>query len=272
MNTTTTATRIDPLLPASRPFYTRLAALGFVFIALTGLLYLAFNLPSTSAGEIGFLAAFIIFGTAIAGALLRWGAWAQVLAALLSLLLLLLVVPFSIFNLLHPESAADFVPLMLLAVGTIFGLIGSVVSLIQRVRHTLRAATRTESLALRIVLGCIMLLAVLSLALTATARTSVSVASKVNAIQVELRDARYSPSHLEAKAGQTIRIVVRNDDATLHTYTFDQAGVDVSIPPGAERLIEFQAPASGVYQWYCIPHSDPSANGRTGMFGTLTVE
>ena len=128
MNTTTAATRIDSPLPASRPFYTRLAALGFVFIALTGLIYLAFNSTSSTAGEIAFLVALIILGVLIAGALLRFGAWAQVLAALLSLVLMVLVVPFSIFNLLHPESAADFIPLMLLLTGTVFGLIGSVVS------------------------------------------------------------------------------------------------------------------------------------------------
>jgi plastocyanin len=162
---------------------------------------------------------------------------------------------------------------LLFVVGPLFGLVGSSVSLIQRFRHTVRAsATAAEALVLKVILAGIALLVVLSLVLTATARTTVAAEIKGGALSVEQKNTLFSPDLIHVKAGQTIRIVVKNDDTTLHTFTLDQAGVNVSIPPGAERLIEFQAPASGVYQWYCIPHSDPSANGRTGMVGSLVVQ
>lgn len=259
-------------LSATRPFYTRLAALGFLFIALTGLTAIGFAFLAGNTDELSFVLPILIIALLIAGALLRFGTWVQVLAALLSFLLLALL-PFSTFILLHPEDGGEFIPLMFLLVGAALGFIGSLVSLIQRRRHTLRAAaTPAESLALKVVLAAVALVAVASLLLTATARTTVSAEAKANAMSIEIKNFQFDPNRTQVKAGQTVRVVVKNDDSTLHTFTLNEAGVDVSIPPGAERLIEFNAPASGVYQWYCIPHSDLSGSTRTGMVGTLQVQ
>ncbi len=274
MNTTAMETRIVSAVPATRPFYTRLAALGFAFIALTGLVAMGFGLAAGSTSELAFELPIVIIGLLIAGALLRFGVWAQVLAALLSFLLLALVLPFSLFNLSHPEDGSEFIPLLLLLVGSALGFIGSLVSLIQRRRRTLRAtATQAESLALKGMLAAVTLVALASLALTATARTTLSAETKANAVSVEIKNFDFNPNRLQVKAGQTARVAVKNNDATLHTFTLPDAGVDVSVPPGSEKLIEFQAPAApGAYRWYCIPHSDPGPNGRTGMVGLLTVQ
>ena len=254
-------------VPAARPFYTRLAALGFLSIALTGLVAMGFGLLAGDMSGLAFELTVLIVGLLLAGALLRFGAWAQVLAALLSFLVLALLLPFSIFNLLHPESAADFIPLVLLVGGAAFGFIGSLVSLIQRRRHALRAtATSAEALALRTILTATALVAIASLLLTATARTTVSAEAKASAIAVEQKNFLFSPNRIQARAGQTIRVVVKNNDSTLHTFTLNEVGVDVSIPPGSERLIEFKAPASGAFIWYCVPHLG------SGMVGTLVVQ
>ena len=273
MNTTATHAPLASTPSGPRPVYTRLAALGFGLIALTALVYLAFGSLAGDTGALAFIVVIALIALLVAGALLRFGAWAQVLAALLSFLLLALVVPFSTFDLLHPESAGDFIPILFLVAGAVFGFVGSMVGLVQRRRHTLRTtATRVESLALKATLGAIVVLAVFSLVLTAASRTTVSAASKAGAIGVEQRDARFTPDHIEVKAGDSVRVVVRNDDSMLHTFTLEAAHVDVSVPPGAERLIEFKAPPPGTYQWYCIPHSDPGPNGRTGMVGSLVVQ
>jgi hypothetical protein len=99
MNTTTIGTRIEPAVPGSRPFYVRLTALGFALIALAGVAYIGFGLIMGNASDLAVVLAFVIVGLLIAGAVLRFGAWAQVVAALLSIAMLVLVVPFSIFNL-----------------------------------------------------------------------------------------------------------------------------------------------------------------------------
>jgi plastocyanin len=99
-----------------------------------------------------------------------------------------------------------------------------------------------------------------------------SAEAKANALSVEIKSFDFNPNRIQARAGTTVRLVVKNNDPTLHTFTLPQAGVDVSVPPGSERLVEFQAPAPGEYRWYCVPHSEPGPNGRTGMVGILNVQ
>jgi plastocyanin len=48
-----------------------------------------------------------------------------------------------------------------------------------------------------------------------------------------------------------------------HTFTIDELGVDLSIPPNSEQRVTFDAPA-GSYEFECRPHTP-------GMTGTLTV-
>jgi plastocyanin len=273
MDTTITQAPVARNSPSPRPVYTRLAAFGFGLVALGALVALAIALAAGDLGELSFILPIVIVGLLIAGALLRFGVWAQVVAALLAFALLALFVPFTIFQLLHPESASDFIPSLLFGIGAVFGFVGAVVGLFQRRRHTLRAvATPAEALLLKGIMAVVALLVAFSLVSTAMARTSVSAESKAGAFNVEQKNTQFSPGQIQAKAGQTVRIVVRNDDTTLHTFTLDEAHVDVSIPPGAERLIEFKSPAAGSYQWYCIPHSDANGSTRTGMVGTLQVQ
>jgi nitrite reductase (NO-forming) len=260
---------------AARPFYTRLAALGFALIALTGLVSTVYALiTGGNMDSLDFILALLVIGLLLAGALMRFGAWTHVIAALLSFLLLATVLPFSLFILQHPEDASNFIPLVLLFVGAALGFVGSIASLVQRRRHTARtAATRAESLAVKLLLALLVLVAAASVALTVSARTTLSAEAKTNALAVEIKSFSFNPNRLQVKAGDTVRIVVKNSDPTLHTFTLPDAGVDVSVPPGSERLVEFRAPRPGEYRWYCIPHSDPGPNGtRTGMVGVLTVQ
>lgn len=267
MNATATAKRVPS-------FYARVAALGFGLVALTGVVVVILGLANGSAGEtVGFAVAFIIVGLLVAGAVWRFGSWALVLAAVFSLALLGLVGPFSLFSLSHPESATDFVPVVLMLVGAILGLIGSVVALIQGRRGTLReSATSTERSVLGIALGAVALAVLLSLVLTATSRTTVSAQAKTGAAVVGMKNYAFAPNSMQAKAGDAVRVLVKNDDTTMHTFTLVQAGVDVAIPPGSEKIVEFKAPGAGVYQWYCIPHSSENGATREGMVGTLQVQ
>ncbi len=259
--------------PASRAFYTLIAVLGFLMVALTGLLSTGIYLVAGDTNALSFSLPVLVIGLVIAGLLWRFGVWAQILTALLSLLILAFMVPFSIFNLLHPEDASDFIPIVLMIAGTLLGFVGSIVSLVQRMRKVVRlVGTRSELLALRILLVALGLVVLTSLVLTTTSRTSLSAQAKSNAISIVIKEYQFNPDTLVVKAGDTVRIAVKNNDPALHTFTLNEAGVDVSIPPGAERLIEFQAPPPGNYTWYCIPHSDESSEGRTGMVGSLTVQ
>lgn len=258
----------------ARSFYTRVAALGFGLIALSGVVALIASVATgNTGGDAVFALVFLVVGLLVAGAAWTSRGWALILAAVLSLALLALVGPFALFILAHPESATEFVPVVLMLAGAVLGLVGSLIALVQSRRRLSRTrATGTERLALGTVLGVLALAVVLSLALTVTARTTVSAAARTGATSIQVKNFVFSPSTAQAHAGDPVRVVVRNDDTTLHTFTLAAAGVDVAIPPGSERLVEFKLPAAGVYQWYCVPHSAVDGGIRTGMTGTLVVD
>ncbi len=271
----TTFATSPAVVPAQgRSFYGRMAALGFGLIAVAGVLVLLFGaLGGDVATNGGFGIAFVVVGLLVAGAVWRFGRWALVVAAVLSLLLLGLTIPFSVFTLAHPESAGDFVPLVVSLAGALLGLVGSVGALVQARRQSARAqGTAGERWAVGGLLGVVAVASVLSIILTLAGRTAVSADAKSGAVSVQMHNTAFAPNALLVSAGDTVRVVVKNDDATLHTFTLPEAGVDVSVPPGSEKVIAFKAPAAGTYQWFCIPHSNLNGAVREGMVGTLSAK
>ncbi len=269
-----TAIQMNATTTRVRSFYTQVTALGFGLITLTGVIGV---ISSLAAGETGenmiFSLVFLIVGFLVAAAVWSARGWALILAALLSLALLGLVGPFALFPLAHPESATEFVPILLMLGGALLSLIGSIVALFQSRRKSARAsATSAERLALSVLLGAIALASLFSMILTLTNRTTVSAEAKAGAASVHIKNFSFSPAPLRANAGETVRFVVSNDDASLHTFTLPVAGVDVAIPPGSEKVVEFKAPASGTYQYYCIPHSRENGGTHEGMVGILVVQ
>jgi plastocyanin len=272
---TDTSTALNRPSPAAhqRSFYTRVSALGFGLIALAGIAVLVAGLVAGDvAANAGFGLAFIVIGLLLAALIWLVGRGALFVAGGLAFLLLALLVPFSLFNLAHPESATDFVPLVLTLAGALLGLIGSAAAGVEWRRGTGPARARPGELwALRGLLGVMGAAVALSLVLTLMGRTSVSAEAKADAASVQMTNFAFAPGTLQVSPGETVRLVVGNEDTTLHTFTLPAAGVDVSVPPGAEKVIEFTAPAAGVYQWFCIPHASADGATRTGMVGTLHV-
>ena len=56
---------------------------------------------------------------------------------------------------------------------------------------------------------------------------------------------------------------VTNLDGTRHTFTIDELGVDLSVPPNSEGRVTFTA-EPGTYRFYCRPH-------EVDMEGSLVV-
>ena len=257
-----------------RSFYARVAALGYGLIAFTGLIALGLSVATSDFGQgLAFALVFLVVGLLVASLVWRMGTWALVLAAVLALALLVLIGPFSVFSLIHPESAADFVPILLALVGALLGLVGSAGALVQARRKTIRPdATGGERLALGGFLALVAVASLLSIVLTLANRTALSTEAKAGATGVQMTNYQFAPTSLPVKAGDMVRLAVKNNDPTLHSFTLPQAGIDISVPPGSERLVTFKAPAAGAYQWYCIPHSDEAGATRTGMVGSLVVQ
>lgn len=250
----------------SHPFYIRVAALGFLLMTLGVLIPFV---PALIRGEVGDPLFLLFLGIPLLLAVLVWrfGSWALVLAVILGLLMLLSAVGFGVlFVLGHPESFLDFVPSVLLTVGSLMGVVGAIVALVQRRRGTARAeASPSERRAVQMILAALGVLVLLSGVLTLTGRPAIPAEAKAGAAQVQIKNFSFSPGQLEVKAGESVCLVVSNADAALHTFTIRELGVDASIAPGNEALIEFRAPDAGIYTWVCIPH-------ESEMKGTLVVK
>jgi plastocyanin len=176
------------------------------------------------------------------------------------------------YALAHPEAGLEFVAIAWLALGALLGVTGGVCSLVQWRRRTAkRGATRSQRQALAILLTLPVLPAVIGFGTWLAARTSLTPAERGDAVGVTMRDSAYSLAEIRAESGDIVRLAVANQDAGAHTFTLPEAGVDLFIPPGAERLVAFEAPAAGTYTWYCIPHVTQTENGPEGMTGTLRV-
>ncbi len=65
---------------------------------------------------------------------------------------------------------------------------------------------------------------------------------------------------------------MRNDDAIVHTFTVPELGIDRTVGPGSEALVEVTADP-GTYTFSCRPHADLSQPdpARAGMAGTLVA-
>jgi plastocyanin len=243
--------------------------LGFLLMVLGLLIPLVATLSRGERVD-SFLLAFLVIALLLTALVSRFGAWAWLTGAVLGTLLLIMLMGFgAAFALGHPESFLDFAPSVLIVVGLAMGVTGAVIALIQRRRGTARTvATVTERRAISMIVAALAVVALISGALTLTGRTTVAADVRAEAVALQMKDFSFNPARLQAKSGETVRLVITNAGTTLHTFTIRELGVNANIAPGNEALVEFQAPSAGTYTWICVPH----ATGDGGMSGMLVVK
>jgi hypothetical protein len=251
-----------------RPFYVRIAMLGLLVIIVGGLILLINALLVGDGGFIIFtlvvLAIVIAFLAAIAG----FGGWTVLLAVLGGALLILSLGAELPTYIAHPESFFDFAPSLLIVVGGLMAIVGGILFLVQRVRHSVRpSGTNTERNIVTTILGIAVILVVVSGIVTlASAKTVASEASS-GATTLEMKNTVFLTEQLEGQAGTPTRVLLRNNDYTLHTFTIRDLGVDEFIGPRSERIIEIPAQTVGAHSFICAI----SGHEQT-MYGTLTVK
>ena len=109
-------------------------------------------------------------------------------------------------------------------------------------------------------------LVVVSAVVTLAARDTVAAADRAGATEVLMKTTEFRTAQLDAKAGETLRLVLKNDDLYIHTFTIDDLGIDVTIGPRGEKALSLLSPPNtGTFEYKCtIP-------GHEDMTGTLTV-
>ncbi len=90
----------------------------------------------------------------------------------------------------------------------------------------------------------------------------------VQLITIIGKEYSFEPAALTVSSGQKVKIIFKNQGFSLHNLVID--GVNVTsktIGPGEEDILEFTAPATGIYEIYCSLGN----HEEMGMKGQLEV-
>jgi plastocyanin len=245
----------------------RLTILGLALYSVAMILAVL----ATVIGGAGFMTVFFSVSLGVTVVLIaltwRFGAWALVLTALLMLLNLAMSGRFMIEGFRFPASFLDFTISLFSVSGNLIALGGAIVALVARRRHATRSTpTRSERTAFGAFLAVLAALTVLSGVLTLANRESVSAQAKAGALPVRMKATKFEPERLETRTGQPVRLLVRNSDPGVHSFTIEVLATDVTITPGSERLIEIADVPPGEYAYVCKLFGHEAT-----MKGTLAV-
>ncbi len=253
--------------PTGRPFYSRLAIGGLITIVAMMVMLGIVQLASSDTSNLAFLIINIAVVLIVGGLIWRFGSWALVLGAIAGLLSTGLVYgPFLIQSTGSVNSVFDFGVAVVTTVAAVMVLVGSVVAFVQLRRGAARVeATVVERNALRGVAAVVAVLVVVSAVVTLAARDTVEEADRVGAIEVLMKTTEFKTAQLDAKAGETLHIVLKNDDLYIHTFIIKELRVDVTVGPRGEKAVSLSLPKKGTFEYKCI------VPGHESMTGTLTV-
>ena len=262
----------EPTAPSAQPRWARLASLGLILAACGPLLMLLAGLAwGLDVGDevpfFGITAVIAFLGAFLVG---RFGTWGKV-GGIVAAVLVSGALFWTAFGLAAPTSFFDFMPGVLVMPGALIAIVSCVAALMAGKRAAPATGSDPEPRAIRVVLTAVVVLAVLSGALTFLSRSSVDEAEAADAaFTVTQSDFEFDEEQYQVAGGS--QVLVENSDPFQHTFTIEELDVDVAIAPGSEELIEIPAEA-GEYILFCRPHtSDPEDPTGDDMAATITVE
>jgi plastocyanin len=189
--------------------------------------------------------------------MLRWPRVGAVWLGVVSLAVLVFSAPFLGEALTHPESLADFLPLVVLILSMLVGIVAAIPSFRQGLSPD---ASSRPALAVGVAAGALTVAAAI---VSGVAFAGIeSLPAQAGDVRLVTEDITFDPAGISADAGD-ISVHVTNRDSTRHTFTIDELGVDLNIPPDSAQRVTFAADP-GTYRFYCRPHAP-------GMEGSLVV-
>ena len=233
----------------AHPLYTRVAITGLLGNALVSLIFAVLSVIDGEASTVWFFIILMALSVIFAGLMWRFGKWALIVGAIWGFLNLwwvwLLILALS-----YPNSFFDFVMPLLLTVSALLAGVGATVVLVQQRRGATRtAATRAERRTFWAIALVLLGLVILSGILHIVGRTTVSTEAKVGAIAVEMKNSYLAPERLEVRVGETTRILVKNNDFFVHTFEIDELGVEYTVLPFSELLIDLRPANTGEFTY-----------------------
>ena len=249
----------------TRSLYTRVAIAGLLLYALASLVFAILSTDG-EASNVGMFIIFVVLSVIFAGLMWRFGRWALVVAAVWGFLNLVLWGRLLVLSLSYPNSFFDFVLPLLLTVGGLLAVVVAIVAFVQQRRGTARkVSNRRERWTSAAITVAVLVLVILSGTLHMAGLTTVSAEAEAGAVVVEMRNSYLAPERLEVSVHDTTGIVIKNNDFFVHTFEIAELGVEHTVLPFSELLIELRPTVTGEFTYR-------SKAPMTGdMEGTLVV-
>lgn len=154
------------------------------------------------------------------------------------------------FGLAHIASVSDFAPALVALAGTMLAATLAASGLVRRLRKRDYRRQRWHAVLFAAVVAAAAMLILFSLFVTLSGRETVSADERAGAQPVRMHDIRFEPSGVTMAPGE-LKLIVRNDDLVVHTFTLDEAGVDTELGPGSEKIITLVLNQPGEYEYRC---------------------
>lgn len=249
-----------------KPFWTRVALLG-IAMPLFMALVLAIAILIFEPDAIIFPIVVAVISTVV-GSLIYfvkpWGLIAAVLGGLFALMVSSDGIDLALGT---PRSIFDFIFPVVLIPSALFLLTGGVMGLVQHFKHAnSQEGPSAAVMAIKGVVGVVALLLVISAILTLTTNGSVSAEDKQGAQILTAHHSEWNTNSIDISASGTTKIVLKNRDPILHTFTVKDLGINETIGPGEEKLIEVASPGAGGYGFIC------KVMGHEDMAGVLQAK
>lgn len=212
------------------------------------------------------LIAFILAGLVATG----WR-WATVVAGVLSGLLLLALLAFTVPTLARPQEP-DFISALLFLALALVATVAGIGAAVQNNRGDQRRAPRWLAYALIGLAGLV--LGAILVALVPAQGTAAGVSPEVLAglPMVKTQGFAFDQPVIRVKAGETVALQLSNEDSTAHSFDVDELGVHAPMPSDQPGLALFRPAEPGTYTFYCSIPGHANLEAGTGMVGTLIVE
>jgi uncharacterized cupredoxin-like copper-binding protein len=86
-------------------------------------------------------------------------------------------------------------------------------------------------------------------------------------ISVEADDFYFKPTFEKSKLGSTVKVSMKNEGKTQHTFTIPSLGVDTVLDPGKKATVDVTLPTDGALGFFCRFHGPDATNqGMQGAF------
>jgi plastocyanin len=91
---------------------------------------------------------------------------------------------------------------------------------------------------------------------------------KKGKITVEQDDFYFKPTFSKAKLGSTVKVKLKNEGKTQHTFTIPSLSIDTVLDAGKSASVDVTLPTDGALAYYCRFHGAPPTGGQ-GMQGAF---